>query len=136
MGCVASCCGNGDRHASSHGSEDSSDCLRHGHGAARNLVNIRVVYDSLKEIREHEKITGCKSYFGNILGPAKTYKMGLSWRSAKGQTIKTVTGTRAVKRGFVQLKGVRFLLQGPRGSLTGPSVPLTGPPVPLTGAPF
>ena len=58
--------------------------------------------------------------------------MGLSWRSARNPTIKTVTGTGAIKRGFVQLKGARFLLQGPF-PVAGPSVPLTGTSVPVTG---
>ena len=54
-----------------------------------------------------------------VLGPAKTYKMGLSYESARSPTIKTVTGMGAIKRGFVQLKGARFLLQGPWFPLRG-----------------
>ena len=53
----------------------------------------------------------------NTLGPAKTYKLGLSWGSAGSPTIKSVRGTGATKRGFVQLTGGRFLLQGPRFTL-------------------
>ena len=44
----------------------------------------------------------------------QTYKMGLSYRSARTPTIKAVTGTGAIRRGFVQLKRPQFLLQGPR----------------------
>ena len=69
------------------------------------------------------------------LGPTKTYKMGLSWRSARSPAIKTVTGTGAIQRGFVQLKGAWFLLQGP-GSHCGPIDSPYSPSVPLTGALF
>ena len=49
-------------------------------------------------------------------------------------TIKTVRGMGAIKRGFVQLEGARFLLQlGPSVPLTGPLVSLMGPPFPLRG---
>ena len=48
--------------------------------------------------------------------------------------MKTVAGTGAIKKGFVQLKRARFLLQGHRFPVTGPSVPLTGPRFPLRGA--
>ena len=55
--------------------------------------------------------------------------------------MKTVAGTGAIKRGFVQLKGGRFLLQGPRFPIRGPRFPIrghrfpdTGASVPLTGA--
>ena len=56
---------------------------------------------------------------------------------ASAPTIKIVTGTGAIKRGFAQLK----FKGGPScyralGSPWGPSVPLAGPSVPLTGAPF
>ena len=61
--------------------------------------------------------------------------MGLSWRSARRPTIKTVAGTGAIKRGSVQLKGARFLLQAlgsPYGAISSPC----RPSVPLTGALF
>ena len=53
------------------------------------------------------------------VGLAKTYKLCLSWRSGRTQETKTVRGPGATKRGSVQLKVGRFLLQGPRarGSL-------------------
>ena len=47
----------------------------------------------------------------------------------RSPTMKTVRGTGAIKRVFVQLKGGAV-------PLMGPSVPLTGPLVPLTGALF
>ena len=40
--------------------------------------------------------------YGHMLGPAKTYKLCLSKRSARTPTIKIVGGTGATKRGFVQ----------------------------------
>ena len=46
--------------------------------------------------------------------------------------MKIVRGTGAIKKGFMQLEGSRFLLQGPRfpyraiGSFQKPSVPVTG----------
>ena len=47
------------------------------------------------------------------LGPAK-----------RSPTIRTVRRTRAIKRGFMQLKGARFLLQGPRFPVRGHRFPL------------
>ena len=69
------------------------------------------------------------------LGPATTYKRGLSLRSARSPPIKTVTGTGAIQRGFRAIKrGGLFLLQGPTSVPdTGRSVPLTGPRFPLRG---
>ena len=65
----------------------------------------------------------------NVLGPAKTYKMGLSYRSARSLTIETVRGTGAIKRGFRAIERGMF-------PVAEPSVPLTRPSVPLTGALF
>ena len=44
---------------------------------------------------------------------------------------QTVTGTGAIKKGFVQLKGARFLLQGPWFPLRGHRSPL-----PALGSPY
>ena len=44
--------------------------------------------------------------------------------------IRTVTGTGAIGRGFVQLKGTP-VVTGSSVPLTGPSGPLTGPRLPL-----
>ena len=63
------------------------------------------------------------------LRPAKTYKLGLSSRSARTPTLETVTGMSAIKMGAVSVAG-------PSAPLTGPSAPLTGPSVPLADALF
>ena len=42
-----------------------------------------------------------------MLGPAKTYKLGLSQASARTPTLKTVKGMGAIQRGFLQFKTQR-----------------------------
>ena len=50
-------------------------------------------------------LTKIKIVIELFLGPAKTYKRGLSWRSARTPTIRTITGTSVIKMGFAQLRG-------------------------------
>ena len=61
-------------------------------------------------------------------GPAKAYKMVLSWKSAPTLTIQIVRGMGTIKKVFSIERGAV--------PATGPSVPLRGPSLPLTDSSF
>ena len=62
-----------------------------------------------------------------------TKNRGLSQRSARTPTVKTVRGTGAIKRGFLELERGPVPVTEPSAPGTGPSVPLTGPRFPVRG---
>ena len=72
------------------------------------------------------------------LGPAKTYKLGLSSGSVRTPAMKIIRGTGAIKKDFLQLKWGLFLLHCNRalGSQYGAIGSPYRPWVPLTGALF
>ena len=67
------------------------------------------------------RLTLQKNWEANALGSAKTYKLGLSYRSARAPTMKTVRATP------VPVTGPSVPLTGESVSLTGPWFPLRGP---------